>query len=65
MDDELAELILEDFNKAVGVHDTIWYDLGITLYERIISTINEYNKVKRKEGEVFEYKTEFNADNSV
>lgn len=58
MDEELAELILEDFNNAVGVHDTIWYGLGMTLYDKIIFTIDEYNKAKKEEGEVFEFHTE-------
>ena len=61
MDDKLAELILEDFNNAVGVHDTIWYGLGITLYDKILYTIDNYNKAK-EEGELL---VEYNAENSI
>lgn len=56
MDDELAELILDDFNNAVGVHDTIWYGFATTLYDKIISTIDKYDKDKK--GELFEFHTE-------
>jgi len=56
MDEKLADLILDDFYNAVGVKDTIWYGPGETLYDKIISTIDEYNKDKK--GELLEFHTE-------
>lgn len=47
--DTLADAILEDFNNAADVKDTVWYDDFTTLYDRIICTIDNYNKAKKGE----------------
>ena len=44
IDEELAEKILDDFNCAVDVDDTVWYNRFMTLYERILDTIDEHMK---------------------
>ena len=42
IDEDLAQRILDDFNNAVDVDDTIFYNEFVTLYDKILETIDGY-----------------------